>query len=62
MMLGMGFLMWFMMMGMGGLDHTSGHTDARPTSRNARSILDDRYARDELTREQYQQMCDDLEA
>lgn len=68
MMLGMGLMMWFMMrmmgmgMGMGGHDHASGHTDAPPPNRDPRSILDERYARGELTREQYQQMRDDLNA
>lgn len=66
MMLGMGLMMWFMMrmmmMGMGGHDHTSGHADAPPTSRDARSILDERYARGELTPEQYQQMRRDIES
>lgn len=66
MMLGMGLMMWFMMrmmgMGMGGHDHASGHTDTPPPNRDPRSILDERYARGELTREQYQQMRDDLNA
>ena len=50
MMLGMGLMMWFMMrmmMGMGSHDHASGDTDTPPTSRDARSILDERYARGE---------------
>ena len=66
MMLGMGLMMWFMMrmmmMGMGGHDHTNGHAEPPPKSRDARSILDERYAQGEITREQYQQMRDDLQA
>lgn len=61
MMLGMGLMMWLMMRGTRH-DHGSGHSEAHSANRNARSILDERYARGELTREQYQQMRADLEA
>ena len=61
MMLGMGLMMWLMMRGMAGRGHGSGPADSHSPSRTARSIVDERYAGGELTREEYQQMRADLE-
>ena len=61
MMLGMGLMMWLMMrmmMGMG--DHSSSHESAEPSEESPLDIARRRYARGEITREEFERLRRDL--
>jgi len=61
MMIGMGFMMWLMMrmmMGMG--DHSGTHGTADPEEESPLEIARRRYARGEITREEFEQLRHDL--
>ena len=62
MMLGMGLMMWLMMrmmmMGMG--DHSGSHGTADPDEESPLEIARHRYARGEITREEFEQLRRDL--
>ena len=59
MMLGMGVMMWFMMRMMMGMGNHSGSSGTNPEN-DPLEIAKRRYARGEITKEQYEQLRGDL--
>ena len=60
MMLGMGVMMWFMMRMMMGMGNHSGSSGATHPENDPLEIAKRRYARGEITKEQYEQLRGDL--